>query len=269
VSGGRKSRLRRNLGGTTAQDDPRFADPFFDGPSQAELRTSIVLPERLIRRVLVDEVDRLSGDVDECRRFFSHFFDPTVADIAERESYVKSFIANPPKTTLGYPRTMGEWPIFSITLTSDEETEPAALAKYVGQTLPGEKPPGGEDQEYEGAFWEQTNSVLIMAPHPDQALFLYHFAKLSLFGAREAFVQAGIIDPTYSGGELNPQEVYLPDNAFGRILNISFKVMQTVPKLYTYRDGRRLRVGGIFGSDVVVDGMRGGASTFDPGETNG
>lgn len=259
----RKDRLRRNLGGETSQDDPRFAEPFFDGPATAEMRTSIVLPERLLRQVLTDEVNRLAADRAELERFFSHFFDPTTS-AAERDTYVDNFIASPPRTVIGYPRTTGEMPIFAIILQADEEQDNDGLiGNYVGQTLSGENPPGGEDQEYEGVFFSQVNAIHVYAQHPDQCLYLYHFAKLTLLGAREALHCAGLISPTYSGSELNPQEVYLPDNVFGRVLNVHYKVMMTVPKVFAYRDGRRLRLGGIFRTDIVVDGVRGTISTYE------
>jgi hypothetical protein len=262
VTTGRKSRLKRNLGGTVAQDDERFAEPFFDGPPQAELRTSITMPERLVRAVLQSEVERLSGDEDECRRIFSHIFDPTTST-AERDTYVANFLASPPLVRLGYPRDLADLPVFSIILMSDEEDEEVApLANYVGTTLPEERPPGGVDQEYEGTFFTQMNSIFIYGQHPDQCLYLYQFAKLVLVGAREALHCAGMISPTYSGGELNPNEVYLPDNVFARVLNVHYKALMTVPKLFTYRDGRLLRVTGIFGKDIVVDGQRGGVVAY-------
>lgn len=254
-------RKRRNLGGEALATDERFSEPFFDGPVQAELRTPIVFPERLIRAVLLTEVERLRQDEDELRRFFSHFFDPTTA-AGERETYVRDFIRNPPRVQLGYARDFAELPVFAIVLIGDEEDENPPLGNYVGTTLPGERPPGGEDQEYEGLFFDQVNAVHIFAQHPDQCLYLYHFAKLVLVGAREALHCAGMLSPTFSGGELSPQEVYLPDNVFARVLTVSFKTIQTVPKLFSYRDGRRLRVTGIFGKDIVVDGQRGGVVTY-------
>lgn len=258
----RKQRLLRNLGGTFAETPSPKVDPFFDGPPQAEQRTSVVLAEHIIRAVLLSEVERLAGDEDELRRFFSHFFDPTVGP-DERETYVQNFLREPPRVVMGYPRSLAELPIFSIVLASDEEAEPHLLAKYVGSTLDDEKPPGGEDAEYEGAYFNQMNSVYIYAQHPDICLYMYHFAKLALFGARSALEGSGLIDPSYSGGELAPEEMpYLPDNVFVRVLNIRYLTLMTVPKLYAYRDGRRITMTGIFGSDVVVDGQRGGVKTY-------
>lgn len=259
----RRKRLRRNFGGTVAADDARFGEPFFDGPTQAEMRTAIVLPERLIRAVLASEIERLAQDEAELRRFFSHFFDPTASE-AERDSYVANFLAAPPRVSLGYPRSTADLPIFTITLTSDEEEESnQVLANYMGTTMPGERPPGGEDQEYEGIISTQTNAITVFAQHPDQCLYLYHFAKLVLIGAREALHGAGMISPTFSGAELSPQETYLPDNVFARVLNVHYLSSSTVPKLFNFRDGRLLRVTGIVGKDIVVGGQRGGVVPYE------
>lgn len=265
----RKRRLRRNLGGSTTADDPRFHEPYFHGPQQAEVRTSITLPERLFRAVLLGEVERLSKpeNQSELERFFGHFFDPTVGE-QERQQYVEAFQADPPRVVLGYPRTTGSWPVISITHTGEEELQEGGsfLGDHVGETLPGEHALGGEDQLYKGAIWQQVYSIYILSSHPDVTLYLYHFAKLCLFGAREALEAAGINAPTYSGGELNPEEILLPDNAFARVLTIRFSTMQTVPEVFNFRDSRRLRLTGVFGPDVVVDGLRGGVHPYAPGD---
>ncbi len=262
----RKARKLRNLGGTFEET----VEPFFDGPPLAETRTSIVLVERFLLAVLRSEIDRLKpkANQSELERFFSHIFDPTMGK-EERAAFVTNFQTTPPNVVLGYPRTTAELPIFAVVLTSDEEAEPSALGKYVGETLEGEDAPGREDAEYEGAFFEQKYSIYIYAQHPDVLNYLYHFGKLILFGAREAMEAAGIIDPKYSGGELSPDEVHLPDNVYARVLNVTAKSLMTIPRLFPmHKDGRRLRVTGIFREDIVVDGVRGGVKTFVPGEEN-
>jgi hypothetical protein len=254
----RKRRLQRNLGGTEGATDPRF-EGFVDGPQSAELKTAIVLPERLLRAVLLSEIDRLSAkaNVSECVRFFSHFFDPSIADTSERDSWVKDFQETQPKVVLGYPRTANSWPIFSITLAEEGEGE-TPIGRYVHETQHGERPPGGEDAIYEGGIWDCTWSVMTLAENPDQCLYLYHFAKLCLVGARGYLERSGISDIAFSGAELNPSEYQLPDLAFVRQLTVRGKVMQTVPILQTYRSADRLVLGGIYSDDVVVDGLRGG-----------
>jgi len=261
----RKDRLKRNLGGHAAADDRRFTSTLFDGPDLAELRAPLVLPERLFRSVLHSEIAHLAdtANEDELRRFFSHFFDVSVSE-EERESYVKDFQTNTPKVTMGYPRLTGEWPVLAIILSSEGEAE-APLANHMGETLADEITVDG-DQEYEGTFFDASYSIYVIGTHPDQCLYLYHFAKFALLGARSALVGAGVIDPHYSGSELNPEEAQLPDWAFGRVLSVSCKTLQTIPKLLAHRDGRNLRLTGLFRGDVVVNGLRGGVETYTPGD---
>jgi len=260
----RKERLLRNLGGTFEQTDER-ATQFFSGPMQTEMRTSVVMAERLLLAVLRSEVDRLAADTDEARaelnRIFGHIFDPTIG-ANERASFATDFQRRPPTTVLGYPRTTTEMPCFALTLESDEEGESPILGKYVGQTLDGEDPPGGEDAEYEGAFFDQVYGIYVYAQHPDVCAYLYQFCKLLLFGARQALEAAGLIDLTYSGGELTPEEMYLPEDLYARVLRVRAKTMMTIPRLLLHRDGSRLRVTGIFMKDVVVDGVRGGVTPY-------
>jgi len=274
MTANRKTRLLRNLGGTFEQTDER-ATQFFDGPMQTEMRTSVVMAERIILAVLRSEVDRLSAATDDARaeldRIFSHIFDPTVGT-AERAAFAADFQRRPPTTVLGYPRTTTEMPCFAVILESDEEGESGILGKYAGQTLDGENPPGSEDAEYEGAFFDQVYGIYVYAEHPDVCAYLYQFCKLLLFGARQALEAAGIIDPTYSGGELTPEEMYLPENMYARVLRVRAKSIMTVPRLYLHRDGRRLAVTGIFMKDVVVNGVRGGVTPYAEvpgGESNG
>ena len=268
----RKQRLLKNLGAGFEAADPK-AEPYFDGPGKIEVRTSVVMVERILRAVLTSEIDRLSdrANTDELRRYFAHFYDPTVGE-EERERFVTNFQRTPPRAIIGYPRTGADLPIFSIVLMSDEEMDgqPAGfLGKYAGETQPDETPPGGDDAEYEGAYFAQAFAVFVYGQNPDQVAYLYQFAKLTLFGARQALEASGLIDPRYSGGELSPEEMYLPDNVFARVLNVRLTSMMTVPRLFSHRDGRRLRITGIFRDDVVVDGVRGGVKTYVPEDADG
>lgn len=252
----RKARLLRNMGETSGAADARFGAAFYPtAPAESQIRTSIVLPERLFLGILRTEVERLSKDVAELRRFFGHFFDPTVG-AEERETYVRAFQGTPPVVTLGYPRITMELPIVAIVNTSDEEDEEGFLYNLVSETRPGEEV--AEDQEYQGAFWTQVFSVYVLANHPDVTLYLYHFVKLSLFAAKDVLMRSGLMELHYGGGELSPEETYMPENAFGRVLTVRCKTMQTVPKVLEHVDSRRLRIAGIFRDDVVVDGLRGG-----------
>lgn len=248
----RKSkRMLRNLGGTFDET----VEPFFDGPDSAEVRTSVVMVDRILIGLLRSEIERLRKDKEETTRFFSHFFDPTMGE-TERKAIVDNFVSDPPQVVMGYPKAGVELPIFAVVTTSDDETEPGLLGDYFGQTLEDEDPPGGDEAEYEGAFFEQVYTIFIYAHHPDVASYLYQVTKLIMVGARDVLESAGFIDTRFSGGELSPDEVYLPDNVFARALTVRGKSAMTTPTLLPYRDGNALSVL-VMHEDMVLGGVRG------------
>lgn len=255
------NRKTRNLGGTFEET----IEPYFDGPELAQNRTNIAMPERMVLAVLRSEVERLRADRAELTRFFSHFFDPTAPQ--DRDAFVSNFISEPPNVVLGYPRTTAEMPCISVVLEAETEVADGGgqyLADYLGETLEDENTSFAA--EYVGALFESTYSVFIYAQHPDVCVYLYQFVKTCLFGAREAFTAGGLIDPSFSGGELAPQEMYLPENMFARVVRMTARHLVSVPKVYSFVDGRNLRVVGVHQKDIVVDGFRGRVGVYE--ETN-
>jgi hypothetical protein len=177
--------------------------------------------------------------------------------VEERNQYVRNFQQKPPTVVMGYPRVdTARFPCISIVLESEQENE-GALDHFMGHSLMEDNPKRPE--EFVGAMFDQTFGVYIYAEHPDVCLYLYHFAKLILLGSHEVLEGCGIIDPEFSGGELAPDEGYLPENMFVRVLKVSLKSLQTVPHILR-PDPSRARITGIFVDDIVVSGIRGGVS---------
>ena len=229
-------------------------------------RFSIVMPERIIMALLRDEVSRLAAPAgeDDLRRFFSHFFDPMITE-AERNSYVTDFQRKPPVTVLGYPRTSTKFPCFSIVMERDASDQ-EALGKYLGATHTSD--PAERFTEYVGSMFEQTYAVYIYATHPDVCLYHYHFVKAVMIGSHTTMEECGIIDPTFDGNEMIPQDQYLPENMFVRRLGITLKSLHTVPIL-TPSDPARARLVGVWADDTVVGGIRGGTHAIDPSDDDG
>jgi hypothetical protein len=253
---GRKDRIEaRNIGNAVSKS----VTPYFGGPPAAEARTNIVLVERLILQILRTEIDRLLASEEELQRFFSHFFDPLAGE-AERKSFAVNFQRKPPTVVLGYPRVSAEFPCIAVVLENESE-ETNVLGDYLGQTIDGEK--NREATEYVGAVFEQTYGVYIYAENPDITIYLYQFVKLVLFGGKGALIEAGLIDPRFSGGELSPEDQWLPNNMFVRKLNITAGAVISVPVLLTL-DPSRVKLAGIYREDIVVDGVRGGVVAYVP-----
>lgn len=246
---------RRNIGTVT---DEAKATHYVEPPGATAGRTSIVMPERLFIALLRDEVERLSNpdNADDLRRFFAHFFDPMIGE-TERETYVSDFQNKPPTIYLGYPRAdTSRFPCASVVLESEKESD-AALDHFIGRFQPEEKQDLAE--EFLGAMFDQTYGIYIYAEHPDVCLYNYHLAKFILLGAHEVLEGCGIIDPEFSGGELAPDEGFLPENMFVRVLRVSLKTLQTVPSVLRPHP-HRLRITGIWVHDIVVSGVRGGVN---------
>ena len=234
-------------------------------PPLSAARESITNTERLLLALLRSEISRFVKDEDLLTLFFSHVFDPMAGE-DERKEFVKNFIRNEPRAVIGYPRASAEFPIFAIVLMAEEESQPV-IGDYTGQTDIND--PDEEDDEFasfEGGIWEQSFGIFIYAQHPDVCLYMYHFVKMIMSGGKEFLLSNGVIDATYSGGELAPDEQYLPNNMFARVFNVKATVPFTVPRI-ALADPRRMKVVGLYRSDMVVDGVPGGIST--PEEDDG
>ncbi len=226
-------------------------------------RWSQPMPERVILGILRTECERLAQpeNEDQLRRFFGHFFDPMIGE-EEREQYVRNFQRHPLTPVLGYPRTSATFPCLSLIMERDVETD-AAMNNLIGQTIPGEVI--GAASRYNGSMYEKTYGLFIYATHPDVCLYMYHLAKMILVGSHETLAEYGIIDPSFEGTEMLPEENLLPENMFVRRLGVTCKSMETVPDILS-PDPERVRVTGIYANDTVVSGQRGGVDPCPPEE---
>lgn len=242
----------RNLGSAfaTAKD---AAAPHLPATSPVAGRFSVVMAERVFLALLRSEVERLRENEEELRRFLSHFFDPLIS-VEERDQYVANFRRDPPFVVLGYPRASTRMPCLAIVLEQDSESD-KPLGSYLGQTPPSESRARAE--EYAGSMFEQTYGIYIYAEHPDVCLYLYHFAKAVMLGAHVVLHECGIIDPRYQGNEMQPDEMYLPENMFVRRLGVTFHSIGTAPVILS-PDPLRARIVGVHVEDTVVSGVVGG-----------
>ena len=241
-------KAKRNLG--VVEDEGKLTASDLDpGPPQA-----ILMVERLLRALLEDSVNQIKDDLPELRRFFNHFYGPTV-DSDEVEEFVTDFHTRPPKAKLGYARSGAEVPMFAIVLSEDDEKE-EFLGQHAGDGIDSD---GAFD--YVGSFFDSTYSIYIYASHPIQAAYLYQFAKAVVHSGKIALFNCGVQEVHLSGGELTPDEEYMPENMFVRVLRVMTKAPFTAPR-FKLANPANIKVTGIFGSDVVVDGRKGGVKAI-------
>lgn len=253
---GRKDKTARNIGGQVPTEVPDLSTA----------RDSIVMVERFLRSLLQTTTDRLKDATDpqavsDLTRFFSHFFDPTLSE-AERNDFIKNFQTYPPKALLGYPRSTAVFPCFSIILEGENE-DTGLMGDFMGETTPDEEV--DEFQEYVGSFYDSTYGIYIYAEHPDVCAYLYQYAKSVVHGGKALLLSCGVQKVVLSGGELAPDETYMPENMFMRVLRVNVVAPTTVPVL-TAADLRKVRITGIFRSDVVVDGVPSGVKEIPASE---
>lgn len=89
----------------------------------------------------------------------------------------------------------------------------------------------GEDlaRDLEGAEWKSSffthdfHILCVSDKSPDEAIYLYELAKRFIVRARARgdFIQWGAVDTSLSGGDVAPDERFLPAHLFGRRLTIS------------------------------------------------
>ena len=113
-------------------------------------------------------------------------------------------------------------------------------------------------------MFDSQHGCYIYAEHPDVCLYLYHFVKMIMLGGKDWLLSKGVTEMTISGGELMPNEEYLPENMFSRVVNVKTMAPFVVPRPALV-DARKAKVVGIYADDVVVDGVRGGVHPYPQG----
>lgn len=211
-----------------------------------------LLMERVLRALLQTTVEDWQADLDEARRYFTWFFESTAQGQKELDSFIGSFRKSPPRAQLGYARAGASLPIWAIVLSDEEETE-AFMGDYIGQD--------GEMEDYEGAFFEAVYTVFTYAEHPDMAQIYYQLSKSIVTAGKGFLLSCGALEVSLSGGELAPDENYMPENMFVRALRVRMKHPFSAPRVKP-ADPARLRTF-IYASDVVVEGLRGGVKVYD------
>jgi hypothetical protein len=127
---------------------------------------------------------------------------------------------NPPKIMHGYAPRDIDVPVFSIVLEQESEAE-TWLANDVGNV---EDP---DDPDYRadifGSIWQHQYGIMIYAEHPDITGYYYELAKSIILSGNDFFVDQGLFDIDVSGGDLRPDEVYIPQNLFARRVSFGCK----------------------------------------------
>lgn len=230
---------------TSARKQKRNLGNFRPGVPTELPDAAVLMVERLILRLMRAGIQLLIDNPDDLTRYFGHFFDATLGQ-KERDQFVNAFRKSPPDVVMGYARVGAELPRYAIVMLSEEESD-AFLNDYEGSS---------GDTEFRGAFFDAVYGVHVYADHADYAAVLYQLAKAIIHAGKGLLLQQGALEVSLSGGELAPDENYMPENMFIRVLRVRVKHPYSAPRFMASDPARLAAL--VFACDVVVDGVRGG-----------
>jgi hypothetical protein len=135
------------------------------------------------------------------------------------------FAAKPPHVKHQYARVDDEFPLYSIVLGSERETDlfignDGLLVEVDGSGYIGEDDPDfGADLK--ASLWQHSFQIHCVSEHPDGTQYLYEVAKaVFLIANLDDF---GFFQTHFSGLDLTPSLAYLPSHLFARVLEIQGK----------------------------------------------
>ena len=186
--------------------------------------------ERFIYTALTEGFQTLKANND-----FLHDLFVTLHGLSEKEfKSIKLLLeTKTPKVIHGYAHADESFPLCSIVLDSEQETD--EFLGFDAGMVDDPKDPDYRDDILSG-IWQHNHSVLIYAEHPDAVLYYYEMAKSSLLAAHEYFVDRGMHNITLSGMDLAPDPRYIPAHLFLRRLSIKsqreFQRLETVQRAF-------------------------------------
>jgi len=208
--------------------------------------------QRLLYKRLIEGVAKFKAQPELFDKLFGDLFELDPPEIA---AIKMAFAAKPPHVIHGYARSESEFPLYSIILSGERETD-HYLSDDAGMVMDTDDDDFGADRL--SALWESTFQILCYTEHPDLTVYYYEIAKSILIVSD--FFTYGILDFDMSGMDLNPDPRYIPEHLFVRQLTFRAK--------YEFE---RIDEGSKFGKAFKVAGIHvdksGSASDVGPVKT--
>ena len=134
-------------------------------------------------------------------------------DTAEEDEVVKWLLANRPRLRHGYAREGQHFPAVHLVLQGEQERE---------QFLGSEGFPDEGGAETYVSMWSKTYGLMIVVPHPDMCVWLYHVVRWAVVTRRRALeAVATLANLSFAGADLSPEVQYLPEHLFARTLSVT------------------------------------------------
>lgn len=175
---------------------------------------------------------------------------------SEVDSIKTAFQANPPNVIHHYARSESEFPLWSVVLESEEESE-HYIGDDAGMIDEPDDPLFGADRI--ASIFTHHYAILTYTEHPDLTLYYYEIAKAILVVA--PLKSQGLFNTHLSGMDVMPDPQYIPEHLFVRKMRFSadreFERIDKDSKL-----GKAFRVEGIHVDSSGSPSSVGGAKTL-------
>jgi hypothetical protein len=215
--------------------------------------------ERVLHRVIQEGLDTLNGSDAYLRRVLASpgYVDDELADLV---TYWKG--EGQPRIVHSYARANAQLPCFAIVLAGEHED-----ADYVGNSKDATSIEAVEgfirdvEAELGRAVSAQvmrfqfTYQIFTYAANPDVVLAYHNVLRAILLGASAKLAREGVETPTFSGMDLAPNQQYLPENVFARMMQVvgyAHLLTATDFDLGPWATGRYSHIDGIYVANAVV-----------------
>lgn len=192
--------------------------------------------QRFLFNVLSAGLSAIQADLD----LLDDVFDQFGLSDTELTAIKTWFRENPPTVKHQYARTDDTFPLYSIVLGNEEESD-----LFIGndgglQVMDDDDPDRGADVK--SSLWQHTYDILSYSDHPDGTTYLYEVQKAIFLSADLA--DCGLHSYHFSGMDLSPATPYIPAHLFARIFSIRAKrEFERIDR--TTALGKAYKVGGI------------------------
>ncbi len=191
--------------------------------------------QRFLFNILKDGLDQIQGDLFLLDPIFKQYglSDTELASIRE------AFQTKPPKVKHQYARGDDDFPLYSIVLGNENETD-----TYIGNDGAVIFDPEDEDFGFDikSSIWQHQYLIFCCSEHPDHTSYLYEVAKAVFVSAN--LDDCGVYDARFGGMDLAPDLRYLPENVFVRQFTVQGK-----------REFERIEPGSDQGKAFKVEGI--------------
>ena len=207
--------------------------------------------QRLIYKRLKEGIDIILAKPKILEQLFGELFE---LDSSEVDKIKTAFQTKTPNVIHGYARTDSDFPLYSIVLGNEMETD-HYLSDDAGMIDDPQDPDFGADRL--SSLWDSTFQILCYTEHPDLTTYYYEIAK-SIFITAD-FYSWGVLEYHFSGMDLAPDPRYIPEHLFVR--QITFKAKYEFERVdFDSKLNKAFKVAGIHvdksGSPSDVGGVK-------------